>query len=48
MYSCPAFLKYALLGMALIFYSSLARGLKLKARKIWKAISTFEEVTGEN
>ena len=29
------------------FYTSVAKGLKLKARKIWGLIHTFEEVTGE-
>ena len=34
-------------GMALTFYSRIAKGLKLKARKFWFVISTSGEVTGE-
>ena len=34
-------------GMALTFYSRIAKGLKLKARKIWFLISTSGEVTEE-
>ena len=33
--------------MALTFYASVAKWLKLKVRKIWKLIPTFEEVKGE-
>ena len=33
--------------MALKFYSSIAKWLKLKVRKIWAQIPTFIEVTGE-
>ena len=33
--------------MALKIYSSLAKGLKLKARKFSELISTFGDVTGE-
>ena len=40
------------LGLALImvleFYCSMAKRLKLKVRKFWGQIPTFEEVTGEN
>ena len=35
------------LGMDLKFYTSVAKGLKLKVRKFWRLIPTFEEVTGE-
>ena len=35
------------LGMALKFYTSVAKGLKLKLRKFWCLIPTFVEVTGE-
>ena len=35
------------LGTNLKFYTSLAKGLKLKVRKFWSLISTFVEVTGE-
>ena len=35
------------LGMTLIFYTSVAKGLKLKARKFWGLIPTSVEVTGE-
>ena len=33
--------------MNLKFYTSVAKGLKLKARKFWDLIPTFAEVTGE-
>ena len=33
--------------MALKFYTSVAKSLKLKVRKIWGLIPTFVEVTGE-
>ena len=33
--------------MALKFYTSVAKGLKLKVRKFWWLIPTFVEVTGE-
>ena len=33
--------------MALKFYTSVARGLELKVRKLWGLIPTFVEVTGE-
>ena len=33
------------LGMNLKFYTSVAKGLKLKVRKIWGLIPTFVEVT---
>ena len=33
--------------MALTFYTSVAKGLKLKVRKSWGLIPTFAEVTGE-
>ena len=32
--------------MALKFYTSLTRGLKLKIRKFWWLVPMFEEVTG--
>ena len=35
------------LGMALKFYSSVAKGLKLKVRKFLKLIFVFAEVTVE-
>ena len=35
------------LGTNLKFYTSVAKGLKLKIRKFWGLISTFVEVTGE-
>ena len=35
------------LDMALKFYTRVAKGLKLKARKLWGLISTFVEVIGE-
>ena len=35
-------------GKALKFYTSVAKGLKLKIRKFWMLIRTFVEVTGEN
>ena len=34
--------------MNLKFYTSIVKGLKLKARKFWGLIPTFVEVTGEN
>ena len=34
-------------GMGLKFYTSVAKGLKLKARKFLELILTFIEVTGE-
>ena len=33
--------------MTLQFYTSVAKALKLKARKFWGLILTFVEVTGE-
>ena len=33
------------LGVAMKFYISVAKGLKLKVRKFWRLISTFVEVT---
>ena len=33
--------------MNLKFYTSVAKGLKLKVRKFWGLISTFVEVIGE-
>ena len=33
--------------MTFKFYTSVAKGLKLKARKFWRLIPTFVEVTGE-
>ena len=35
------------LGTNLKFYNSVAKGLKLKGRKVWRLIPTFVEVTGE-
>ena len=35
------------LGTNLNFYTSLAKGLKLKVKKFWGLISTFVEVRGE-
>ena len=35
------------LGTNVKFYTSVAKKLKLKVRKIWGLIHTFEEVTGE-
>ena len=35
------------LGMALKFYTSVAKGLRLKVRNFWGLILTFVEVTGE-
>ena len=34
--------------MALKFYTSVAKGLKLKVRKSWELSLMFVEVTGEN
>ena len=36
------------LGMAFNFYTSLAKGFKLKVRKFWGLILTFLEIAGEN
>ena len=33
--------------MALTFYTSLTKGLKLKVRKFWGLIPTFGEIAGE-
>ena len=35
------------LGTNLKFYTSVAKGLKLKVRKFWRLVPTFVEVTGE-
>ena len=35
------------LGMAWIFYTSVAKGLKLKVKKFWGLIPAFVKVTGE-
>ena len=35
------------LGMALKFYTSVAKGLNLKVRKFWELTSTFVEVPGQ-
>ena len=35
-------------GIALTFYTSVAKGLKLKVRKFRRLIRTFAEVTGKN
>ena len=34
--------------MAFNFYTSLAKGFKLKVRKFWGLILTFLEIAGEN
>ena len=34
-------------GMALKFYASVTKGLKLRGRKFWELIPTFVVVTGE-
>ena len=41
--------KFKNLGLALgmTFYTSVAKGLKLKVRKLWGLIPTFVEFTGE-
>ena len=36
------------LGIALKFYTSVAKGLKVKVKKFWGLIPTFVEVIGEN
>ena len=33
--------------MALKFYTSVAKGLKLEAKKFWELICTLLEITGE-
>ena len=44
-------LRFNKLGLALAlgskFYTSVAKGLKLKARKFWELLLTFVEVIGE-
>ena len=35
------------LGMAITFYASESKRIKLKIRKFWGLISTFVEVTGK-
>ena len=35
------------LDMALKFYTSVAKGLKLKVRKFWELTPIFVEITGE-
>ena len=35
------------LGIALKFYTSVAKGLKLKVRKFWGLVPTFAEVSEE-
>ena len=35
------------LSIALKFYASVAKGLKLKVKRFWGIIATFVEVTGE-
>ena len=35
------------LGMDLIFYTSVAKDLKLKVPKFWRLISAFVEIVGE-
>ena len=34
------------LGMALTFYASVEKGLKLRDRKFWRLVPTFVKVTG--
>ena len=36
------------LGKNLKFYTSVAKGLKLNARKFYRLVHTFVEVTGKN
>ena len=36
------------IGMNLKFYTSVAKGLKLKVRKFYGLVPTYVEVTGEN
>ena len=36
------------LGTNLKFYTSVAKGLKLKVKRFWGLILTFAEVTGKN
>ena len=35
------------LGMALTFYSNVAKGSKLEVKRFWGLIPTFVEVTGK-
>ena len=35
------------LGMALKFYASVTKGLKLKVRKLWGLIPKFVDLTGK-
>ena len=44
-YSCLVLLY--LHGIALTFYTSVEKGLKLKVTKFWRLILMFVEVTGE-
>ena len=47
-WSCFKFNNLGLVrGMALKFYTSVAKGLKLKVTRFWGLITTFVEVTGE-
>ena len=41
------FMTRKLIGMALKLYSSVAKGSKVKVRKIWGLIPTFGKVTGK-
>ena len=47
----PSWLKLNDFGLGLImalkFYGSVAKGLKIKVRKFWRLTPLFEEVTGE-
>ena len=43
----PTWPKWLLECMALTFYSSVVKRVKLKVRKLWGLISTFEEVAGK-
>ena len=35
------------LGMAMVFYANVAKGLKLKVRKFWKINPAFVEARGK-
>ena len=42
------FVPWMVQGMVLKFYSSVAKGLKLKVIKLWGLVPTFREITGKN
>ena len=50
-YESWSWFKFNNLGLALgtnfKFYNSVAKGLKIKVKKVWGLIPTFVEVTGE-